>query len=144
MNYVFISAAALIIILYSPYFLAILAGRPERFEKMLLTEMVSYTAERSRDHLWRFFLILLLPTTLMEAGYFGLTVAVFDSTIFLGISLGFALFELFHLVRYVWLFRRYQRGTLEIGELLDWQMERMSCLLFVGHALAGTLILLIL
>ncbi|NLV17572.1 MAG: hypothetical protein GXY50_10270 [Syntrophomonadaceae bacterium] len=140
MQVIFVVLAILILLLYSPYLLAIFRGRGEAFENLLQAEMSEALAVLLENP-WRTLLPILAAALIFEAGYF---ISAWISVNLWGFRLftsGFILFELFHVCLLIVSLFRYIRGQQEIESMIKWKLERFCALMFSAHAILGLLFL---
>lgn len=132
--------AVLILLLYSPYFVYILAGKAKSFENLLTVEILLLKDRyASRPVNW---LLLLIPALLIEAAYFVLAYFALRDTPLLWLTAAFALLELYHLIRYLWHFGGFAAGRLPVDRFVSWRLERISTLVFYTHAVLGIILIL--
>ena len=133
--------AASLLLLYSPYLLYILQGKAGEFEGRLQGEV-----EASLSHIlqnpWRVLLPVVVVALVLEAAYFVSAWMVFDRVVFRGITLGFILFEVFHLGRTLWYLPGFATGRVKADTLISWSLEQTSAIAFSIHAILGLLLLI--
>lgn len=141
MRILFMIMAASLLLLYSPYLLYILRGKAEEFEGRLQEE-VAASLDPVLENPWRILLPVVAVALLAEAAYFISAWMVFDRVVFRGITLGFILFELFHLGRTLWYLPGFATGRAKIDTLVSWPLERTGAIAFSFHAILGLLLII--
>jgi hypothetical protein len=133
--------AASLLLLYSPYLLYILRGKAGEFEERIQEE-VAASLDPILENPWRILLPVVAVALLAEAAYFISAWMVFDRVVFRGLTLGFILFELFHLGRTLWYLPGFATGRVKIDTLVSWPLERTSAIAFSIHAILGLLLII--
>lgn len=141
MQILFIGLAASLLLLYSPYLWYILRGKAGEFEERLQEE-VAASLSHILQNPWRILLPVVAVALLAEAAYFLSAWMVFDRVVFRGITLGFILFEVFHLGRTLWYLPGFATGRVEVNTLVNWPLERTSAVAFSIHAILGLLLII--
>lgn len=141
MRILFMIMAASLLLLYSPYLLYILRGKAEEFEGRLQEE-VAASLDPVLENPWRILLPVVAVALLAEAAYFISAWMVFNRVVFRGITLGFILFELFHLGRTLWYLPGFATGRVKIDTLVSWPLERTGAIALSFHAILGLLLII--
>ncbi len=126
--------ALTLFLLYSLYFVKIIKGSPEIFEKELLGGLANWMLEKgakSQSHIWQMFLF----SFLLEANYFLLVFLTIDNYFMLVFAVLFAAFELFHLFTLGFSLRGFFQGKKVLKEVFNWKVERCSALFFFTYSL---------
>ncbi|MGE5544249.1 MAG: hypothetical protein ACM3UW_04685 [Bacillota bacterium] len=141
MRILFVALAVSLLILYSPYLWYILRGTAEEFESRLQQE-VTASLEFLQSNPWRVLLPVVVIALLLEASYFVSAWLVFDRVVFRGITMGFVLFEVFHLGRTLWYLPGFISGRVKVDTLISWALERTSAIAFSIHAILGLILII--
>jgi len=136
----FVILAVSLLTLYSPYLVNILRGQAADFEERLQQEML--LALSDMENPWRLLIPVIVVALALEAAYFVSAWLAVDRVAFRGLTLGFAVFEVYHLGRTGWFLRKFLRGSVGIDRLIVWSLERSSALVLSFHAILGLLLII--
>lgn len=142
MSIIFIILAALMLLMYLPYILTILAGRPQRFEDYVKRELARLISEL-RDGAPRTMMVFITFALAFEISYFitaWFTVRVLAYQL---ITIGITCFEAYHILRTIFFITRFFTNRAPLGRIFNWIIERLAAVLLFSHALIGLLLLLV-
>ncbi len=142
MKVLFFCTAAAILFLYAPYFYYILSGKSTVFENRMQVELHQLLAQIKAGTLRNIYPVILFAV-LLETTYFISAWSAVGNMEFRWITLVFAGFEVFHLVRTMYFFQAFMRGRSEADRLIIWGLERSTVLVFFAHAIIGMVLLVL-
>lgn len=134
MQYLLLAMAVTIGLLYIPYLIAILLGKPGSFETRAILSLAVWIREmgpRSKRYLETIY----FATAFIEVIYFILALMVIRNVFLFWFTVAFIGFELLHFFMEVLNLRHFFNGNLAIKDILYWRYERLSCLLFCLHTI---------
>lgn len=141
MTFLFLCTAAVILLLYAPYFYYILSGKGSLFEAKMQNELMTVLPQIKAGAMRNlYFLVALI--VLLEAAYFFSAWSAVDNPCFKWITIGFAAFEVYHLFRTAYYFRRYIKGAITGDRVISWPLERVVVMVFIAHAIIGAILLI--
>lgn len=132
--------AAVILIIYSIYFVKIIQGDPREFEQDLLNALTNWLQESQTGLLW----ILLWASAFFEMIYFGLVFVTLSNPVTLALTVMVVVLEIWHLVVIYINLRNFFAGHISSGGIFNWKLERISAMGFFTHSLIVLLTLLFL
>lgn len=139
MKTVFLLMAFIMLLLYAPYFFALLRGKAKSFELYISKEMTS--EQNPFFNMRSTVLFMALIAVIMDVLYFlGAWYAV-DIQLFRWITLAFGGLEAFHVLRTLLFLYLYLQGKINWEKLFLWPLERTVALLFYIHAVLGVLLI---
>ncbi|MGI6412616.1 MAG: hypothetical protein ACOXZ5_02960 [Syntrophomonadaceae bacterium] len=134
MSFLLGAFAAIILILYSWYFIKIITGTSRDFETELLKTFTTWIID-NRENSQRDCWIMVAITIFFEVVYFSLVVFIIDNPVMLVFTGGLAGFELIHIFRVGIGLSRFFKGDSKVKHIFNWKIERTSAVLFFTHAL---------
>jgi len=125
--------AGIIFAVYSVYFIKIISGDPGEFEKELLEALADWTqnSKGKRSQIGFIFFISLIT----ELFYFLMVFLVINNPVIVVFTVLFAGVELFHISRVGITFYKFLKGLIELVDIFNWRLERISAMLFFTHSL---------
>lgn len=142
MSIVYISLAAIILIAYTPYFLAILAGKAERLESYIEHEFIIMIIDM-QDEMPLSLQFIITTVVAVEVLYFFSTWMVFDYLAFRLLTLALTSFEAYHILRTIFMMRRFFANRAPLGAVFRWKLERAAAMLLCTHSTMGILLLVL-
>lgn len=138
----YISLAAIILIVYAPYFLAILAGKAERLESYIEHEFVMMIIDM-QDEMPLSLQIIITTAVSAEVLYFFSTWMSFHYLAFRLLTLALTSFEAYHILRTIFMMRRFFSNRAPLGAVFRWKLERAAAMLLCSHATLGILLVVL-
>lgn len=125
--------AGIIFAVYSIYFIKIISGNPDEFEKELLAALKDWSQKNNgkKSQIRLIFSISLI----VELFYFLMVFLVIYNPVFVVFTILFAGVELFHIYRIGINVHKFLKGIIESADLFNWKLERLSAILFFTHSL---------
>ncbi|MGE5404366.1 MAG: hypothetical protein ACM3PP_05460 [Candidatus Saccharibacteria bacterium] len=139
----YICLAAIILIVYAPYLLAILAGKAEKLESYIEHEFVMMIIDM-QDEMPLSLQIIITTAVATEVLYFFFAWMTFDYMLaFRLLTLALTSFEAYHILRTIFMMRKFFSNRAPLGAVFRWKLERAAALLLCSHATVGILLLVL-
>ena len=125
--------AGIIFIGYSLYFVQIIKGNQQVFEQQLLEALAGWmisAGAKARRQIW----ILIILSVILEIAYFVLTLLVVENLLIIAFTGAFVMLETLHIYSIINNFNKFFAGTIELKELFEWRVERISAMVFFTHS----------
>ncbi len=133
MSTILVILAGLICLLYTGYFVKIIKGDPQGFERAMIKSLADWIITKgtvSKVYIWA----MLFWSMVIVFLYFGLTLRLINNPFMRYLTSIFIAIESFHLSRIAITLGRFFAGKALLGQIFNWRVERASALLFFTHS----------
>jgi len=134
LNITLVILAVLIFIIYSIYAMNIITGTPWRFEAELLGTF-KYWLEEKGPGVKKQIIAAVFLSLIIEIGYFYLVLNVINNWLMVQFTSFFIGLEVIHLYKAISGFKKLFTGLIEVDQVFNWRLERISAMAFFTHSL---------